>query len=263
MLEVALVEDEAPARARLQRLLTAHADVRIVGEAEDVTGALSLLRATRPALLFLDVQLGRDDAFALLRRLPQPQPLIVFATAHHEHAIRAFEVAAVDYLLKPFDDERLARALARVRARLIDADALPADEDVRRLRAAWQPTPWLTRLVLRDRGHRIVLPLANLLRVAACGNYVELHTAERRYLLRTPLARLAQRLDPAQFLRVHRGHLLRADQIVSITPRAHGDAELHLRDGSSLLLSRRFRDALPADLRGGVPPASAAVPPVT
>ena len=263
MLEVAIVEDEAPARARLQRLLAAHADVRLVGEAEDVTGALALLRATRPALLFLDVQLGRDDAFALLRRLPEPQPLIVFATAHHEHALRAFEVAAVDYLLKPFDDERLARALARVRARLIDADALPADEDVRRLRAAWQPTPWLTRLVVHDRDRRIVLPLADLLRVAACGNYVELHTAERRYLLRMSLGRLAQRLDPALFLRVHRGHLLRADQIVSVTPRAHGDAELHLRDGSSLLLSRRFREALPADLRGGVPPASAAVPPVT
>ncbi len=249
MLEVALVEDEAPARARLKRLLAAHADVRIVGEAEDVAGALALLRATRPALVFLDVQLGRDDAFALLRRLPEPQPLIVFATAHHEHALRAFEVAAVDYLLKPFDGERLARALARVRARLAEADTLPADEDVRRLRAAWMPAQ-PPRLVVQDRGHRIVVPLVDLLRVAACGNYVELHTAERRYLLRTPLARLAQRLDPAQFLRVHRGHLLRADQIVSVTPRAHGDAELHLRDGSTLLLSRRYRESLPADLRG-------------
>ena len=263
MLEVALVEDEAPARARLKRLLAAHADVRIVGEAEDLAGALALLRATRPALLFLDVQLGRDDAFALLRRLPEPQPLIVFATAHHEHALRAFEVAAVDYLLKPFDGERLARALGRARTRLAEADALPADEDVRRLRAAWSPAAPPPRLVVQDRGRRIVVPLADLLRVAACGNYVELHTAERRYLLRTPLARLARRLDPTQFLRVHRSHLLRVDQILGVSPRAHGDAELHLRDGSSLLLSRRYRDALPADLRGGVPLASASVPSVT
>ena len=263
MLEVALVEDEAPARARLKRLLAAHADVRIVGEAEDLAGALTLLRATRPALLFLDVQLGRDDAFALLRRLPEPQPLIVFATAHHGHALRAFEVAAVDYLLKPFDGERLARALGRARARLAEADALPADEDVRRLRAAWSPAAPPPRLVVQDRGRRIVVPLADLLRVAACGNYVELHTAERRYLLRTSLARLARRLDPTQFLRVHRSHLLRVDQILGVSPRAHGDAELHLRDGSSLLLSRRYRDALPADLRGGIPLASASVPPVT
>ncbi len=263
MLEVAIVEDEAPARARLKRLLSAHADVRLIGEAEGVTDALTLLRAKRPALLFLDVQLGSEDAFALLRRLPEPPSLIVFATAYHDHALRAFEVAAVDYLLKPFDGQRLARALARVRARLIDTDALPADEDVRRLRAAWQPTPWLTRLVVQERNRRIVVPLTDLLRVAACGNYVELHTAERRYLLRMPLGRLAQRLDPAQFLRVHRSHLLRADQIVSVTPRAHGDAELHLRDGSQLLLSRRFREALPADLRGGIPLASAAVPSVT
>ncbi|MDE1899093.1 MAG: response regulator transcription factor [Xanthomonadaceae bacterium] len=263
MLEVALVEDEAPARARLKRLLAAHADVRVVGEAEDLVGALALLRATRPALLFLDVQLGRDDAFALLRRLPERQPLVVFATAYHEHALRAFEVAAVDYLLKPFDGERLARALARVRARLAETDALPADEDVRRLRAAWSPAAQPSRLVVQDRGRRIVVPLADLLRVSACGNYVELHTARHRYLLRTPLARLALRLDPAQFLRVHRSHLLRADQIVGISPRAHGDAELHLRDGSTLLLSRRYRDALPADLRGVIPLASAAVPPVT
>lgn len=263
MLEVALVEDEAPARARLRRLLGAHADVRISGEAEDVTGALALLRTTRPALLFLDVQLGREDAFALLRRLPEPQPLIVFTTAHHQHALRAFEVAAVDYLLKPFDGERLARALARVRARLAEVDALPADEDVRRLRAAWVPAPRLTRLIVQDRGRRIVVPLTELIRVSACGNYVELHTAARRYLLRTPLARLAQRLDPALFLRVHRSHLLRADQIVAVTPRAHGDAELRLRDGGTLLLSRRFRDALPADLRGGGPLAAAAVPSVT
>ncbi len=250
MLEIALVEDEAPARARLRRLLATHTDVSIIGEAEDTISALELLRAKRPALVFLDVQLGRENAFALLRRLPEPHPLIVFTTAYHEHALRAFEVAAVDYLLKPFDGPRLASTLARVRARLVEVDALPADEDARRLHAAWKPSGPPLRLVVVDRGSRIIVPLSDLLRVSACGNYVELHTPTHRHLLRTPLARLAQRLDPAQFLRVHRGHLVRADQIVSVTPRAHGDAELRLRDGSTLLLSRRFREALPADLRG-------------
>jgi two-component system LytT family response regulator len=95
-----------------------------------------------------------------------------------------------------------------------------------------------------------VVPLAEVVRVTACGNYVELHTAERRYLLRTTLTRLAQRLDPARYLRVHRSYLVRADQIVGVIPRAHGDAELRLRDGGTLLLSRRFRNALPHDLRG-------------
>ena len=250
MLEAAIIEDEAPARVRLKRLLGAHTDVRIVGEAEDVPGALALLRATRPALLLLDVQLGRQDAFTLLRLLPEPQPLVVFTTAYHQHALHAFEVAAVDYLLKPFDDERLARALTRVRARLADPGAPPADEDVRRLRAAWAPAAVPPRLVVHDRGRRIVVPLAEVVRVTACGNYVELHTAERRYLLRTTLTRLAQRLDPARYLRVHRSYLVRADQIVGVIPRAHGDAELRLRDGGTLLLSRRFRNALPHDLRG-------------
>ncbi len=257
-LKVLLVDDEAPARARLRRLLAAHADVRVTGEAEDVAGALALLRTYRPHVLFLDVQLGREDGFALLRHLAEPHPYVVFATAYHQHALRAFEVAAVDYLLKPCDAERLARALRRVRERLAESDPLPADEDVRRVRAALAPPRPLQRLVVDERGTRVVVPVEALTRAAACGNYVELHTAERRYLLRSTLSRLAQRLDPARFLRVHRGHLVRSDQIVGLRPRAHGDAELQLRDGNTLLLSRRFREALPADLRRMAPPAGAA-----
>lgn len=249
MLEVAIVDDEAPARTRLRRLLAAHADVHVAGEADGVGDALALVRTVHPALLFLDIRLGRDDAFALLRRLPEPQPLVIFATAYQQHAVRAFEVAAVDYLLKPFDDERLGAALQRARQRLAMPDAPLAEEDLRRLRTAWGTQAPLRQVVVRDRGERTIVPMDEVIRVAACGNYVELYTAARRYLLRMPLSRLAQRLDPALFLRIHRGHLVRADQIQRLQARAHGDADLHLRDGTVLLLSRRYRSVLPKALR--------------
>ncbi|KGI79130.1 hypothetical protein LF63_0101015 [Oleiagrimonas soli] len=250
-MRLAIVEDEAPARARLRRLLAAHDDVEIVVEADGLREALDRLPTTQVDALFLDIALGTASAFDVLDRLPPPWPLIVFATAYHEHALRAFEVAAVDYLLKPFDDRRLAVTLERLRERLRATDAPPADEDVRRLRAAMPAPPELPWVVVHDRGSRVVVPMTEVLRVASCGNYVELHTAERRYLLRTTLTRLAQRMDPARFLRVHRQHLVRVDQIAALTPRAHGDAELTLRDGSTVQVSRRYRGALPPALRGG------------
>jgi two-component system LytT family response regulator len=248
---VVIVEDEPPARAKLRRLLDAHAGYRIVAEAEDVAGGLAAWRSCRPDLLFLDIQLGAESGFDLLTRAAPPYPLIVFTTAFHEHAVRAFEFAALDYLLKPFDRERFARTLARVAERL-DArrhdDGGEADaERLRRLGAI--ATPRLDRIVVHERGRAFIVPVAEVQRLSASGNYVEVHTAARRHLIRAALARLAQRLDPAEFLRVHRAHLVRAACIAEVVPRAHGDALLKLRDGSEVLLSRRYREMLPAEWR--------------
>lgn len=250
-LRLAIVEDEQPARTRLRRLLAAHDDVQVVLEADHLSDALARLPAAAADALFLDIALGEASAFDLLDQLPPPWPLLVFATAYHEHALRAFEVAAVDYLLKPFDHSRLAATLERLRQRLADADPLPAEEDLRRLQAAlpasaFQPPP----LVVTERGRRIVVPLAAVTHIVGSGNYVELHTSQRRYLMRTTLAKLAGALHPAQFLRVHRSCLVRADQIASLASRAHGDAQIILRDGSTVMLSRRYREALPEALRG-------------
>jgi two-component system LytT family response regulator len=240
-LRLAIVEDEAPARARLRRLLAVHSDVQIVLEVDNVDEALAQLPAARADAVFLDIALGEASAFALLDRLPPPWPLLVFATACHQHALRAFEIAALDYLLKPFDHRRLADTLVRLRARLAETGP-PAPQT---LIAAAEPA----HLVVYDRGRRIAVPLASVTHLVSCGNYVELHTEQRHYLMRATLTQLAQSL-PAGFLRVHRSHLVREDQIASVTPRAHGDAHLTLRDGSSVLLSRRYRDALPPALRG-------------
>lgn len=250
-LRIAMVEDEAPARARLHRLLAAHADVAVVLEADNLADALEGLPDAGADALFLDIALGDASGFELLERLPPPWPLLVFATAFHEHALRAFEVAAVDYLLKPFDDRRLAATLDRLRTRLADADPLPAEEDLRRLQAA-MPAPSFdaTPLVITERGQRVVVPLDEVTHLVGSGNYVELHTPQRSYLMRATLTQLASRLHPAQFLRVHRSYLVRADQIAALTPRGHGDAELTLRDGTTVMVSRRYREALPEGLRG-------------
>lgn len=246
---VVIVEDEPPARAKLRRLLAERPEHRVVAEAEDVAGGLAALREHRPDLLFLDIRLGAENGFDLLARASPPLPLLVFTTAYHEHALRAFEVAALDYLLKPFDRERFARTLARVAERLAerreDDDAGPADERLRRLDAGLTRVPRLQRLVVHERGRSLVVPLADVRRFSAAGNYVEVHTPTKRYLIRATLSRLAQRLDPTEFLRVHRSHLVRADFVAAIAPWAHGDLKLTLKDGGELMLSRRYRVLLP------------------
>jgi two-component system LytT family response regulator len=249
---VVIVEDEPPARAKLRRLLAAHAGYRIVAEAEDVAGALAAWRQQRPDLLFLDIQLGAENGFDLLMRAGPPYPLIVFTTAFHEHALRAFEFAALDYLLKPFDRQRFARALARVDERLAqragDGDGgAEIEERMRRLGAI--ASPRLRQIVVHERGRTRIVPIDEVQRLSAAGNYGEVHAAGARHLVRATLARLAQRLDPAEFLRVHRSHLVRADAIERIEPRTHGDALLVLRDGAEVLLSRRYRDMLPVEWR--------------
>ena len=249
---VAIVEDEPPARAKLRRLLAGHDGYRIVAESEDVAGGLAILRQKTPDLLFLDIQLGAENGFDLLARTAPPLPLIVFTTAYHEHALRAFEVAALDYLLKPFDRQRFDRCLARVAERLAErrgGDGDIADEErLRRLGDGVERMPRLQRIVVHERDRSLIVPIHEVQRLSAAGNYVEVHTASRRHLVRATLSRLAQRLDPGEFLRVHRSHLVRVGFIVGIAPWAHGDMKLSLRDGSEVMLSRRCRAELPADI---------------
>jgi two-component system LytT family response regulator len=248
---VAIVEDEPPARAKLRRLLGEHDGYRIVAEADDVAGGLAALRSTKPDLLFLDIKLGAGSGFDVLARASPPYPLIVFTTAYHQHALRAFEVAALDYLLKPFDRDRFAQTLARVRERLAERDEEAGEERLRKLGAALGDTPRLCRIIVHERGRSLIVPIGEVSRLSAAGNYVEVHTTARRHLVRATLSRLAQRLDPTEFLRVHRSHLVRAGAIATIAPWAHGDLKLTLQDGSELMLSRRYRNLLPENWSGG------------
>lgn len=249
-IRVAIVEDEPPARAKLKRMLGEHAGYQVVAEADDVAGGVAALRDAKPDLVFLDIRLGAGSGFDVLTRATPPYPLIVFTTAYHEHALRAFEFAALDYLLKPFDRERFARTLERVGARLAERDADADEERLRKLGAELKVTQRLCRFVVHERGRSLIVPIGEVSRLSAAGNYVEVHTPSRRHLVRATLSRLAQRLDPAEFLRVHRSHLVRANAIAEVAPWAHGDLKLTLKDGSELMLSRRYRGLLPEDWRG-------------
>jgi len=248
-IRVAIVEDEPPARAKLKRMLGEHGGYRVVAEADDVAGGVAALRDEMPDLVFLDIRLGTGSGFDVLTRAVPPYPLIVFTTAYHEHALRAFEFAALDYLLKPFDRERFARTLERVAARLAERDADADEERLRKLGAELKVTQRLCRFVVHERGRSLIVPIGDVSRLSAAGNYVEVHTPSRRHLVRATLSRLAQRLDPTEFLRVHRSHLVRANAIAEVAPWAHGDLKLTLKDGSELMLSRRYRSFLPEDWR--------------
>lgn len=242
---VAIVEDEPPARAKLERMLAPYERCRVVAAADDVAGGLAAMRRDKPDLLFLDIQLGHESGFDVLARATPPFPLIVFTTAFHEHALRAFEFAALDYLLKPFDRERFTRTMQRVEERLAADDGDEGEARLRTLGADLKHTPALTRIVVHERGRSVIVSIDDVQRLSAAGNYVELHTAQRRHLVRATLARLAMRLDPTEFLRVHRSHLVRASHIAEVTPWAHGDLKLKLKDGAELMLSRRYRALLP------------------
>jgi two-component system LytT family response regulator len=248
---VVIVDDEPPARAKLRRFIAELGDFEVSGEAGNVADARAAIAEHRPAVLYLDIQLGNESGFDVLAPgVPGDPPLVVFTTAFSQHAVRAFELQALDYLLKPFDRERFLASIERTRTALQQADVADVEERVRRLLASLpQREPAVTQLLIRDADRMVFVPTDDILRLAAAGNYVEVFTTARKYLVRDTLGGLAAQLDPARFLRVHRSHITRVDFIAEIRPWFHGDYQLMLRDGTELSLSRRFKALLPASIR--------------
>ncbi|HET7843670.1 MAG TPA: LytTR family DNA-binding domain-containing protein [Xanthomonadales bacterium] len=227
-----VVEDEPWARAGLRALLDEVEWLAVAGEAASGTAAVAAIDSLRPELVFLDVEMPGCSGIEVLRRATH-RPHVVFTTAFAEHAVAAFELGAIDYLLKPFAADRLAVALERVRAALGE----PAGAALDRLGEALAQGP-MTRLFVRS-GRRVVpLPVADIVRFEAIGDYVAAHAGGTTHVLHVPLARLEQRLDPARFVRIHRGHLVNLDQVVAFRQRLDGRVEAELRDGSRLPVSR-------------------------
>ena len=223
-MRVAIVDDEELARRRLERLLVAHADVTDVASLGDATAAATELPTLAPDLVLLDVRMPQLDGFDVAAALTATAAQVVFVTAHDEFAVRAFAAGALDYLTKPVDAAQLTRALDRARAR---PRAAPLD-----------------RLAVRDQGRFVFVPVADLDAIVAAGNYVELRAGGRTYSLRTTMAALAARLDPAAFVRVHRSVLLRVAAIASIEPLFRGEYLVTLRDGTTFTSARTQRAAL-------------------
>lgn len=249
---VVVVDDEPPARAKLRRLLGELPDFRVVAEAGDVAKAIAVVSAARPDVLYLDIQLGTDSGFDVVAglRAAEASPLIVFTTAYAEYAVRAFEVQALDYLLKPFDRDRFRASIERVRAELAEPDRSDVEERVRRLLAQLPDRPTaLQQVLVRGRDRAFFVAVRDIDRIAAAGNYVEVHVGGKVHLIREPLSSFIAPLDAAEFLRVHRSHVVRLGFIAELKPMFHGDYELLLRDGQTLPLSRRYKALLPAAIR--------------
>lgn len=245
MLRTLIVDDEAPARRRIRRLLALERDVTIAGEYADGASACRAIVSLHPDLVFLDVQMPERDGFAVVKALPPgPLPAILFVTAHDQYALRAFDVHAVDYLLKPFSGERFRTALARARERI---ERRAADPGLARLAEALRSRPvYLTRLPVRTGGRIVFVDLGAVDWLEAADNYVRLHVRQREYLVRETLATLETQLDPDQFVRIHRSTIVQVDRVAEIRCTSHGDAEILLHDGTRLAASRTFRDKLRA-----------------
>jgi two-component system LytT family response regulator len=236
LLRILIVDDEALARDRLRGLLKQEPDTEIIGECANGAEALAAIRAGTPDLVFLDMQMPGGDGLQVIARLPEDRrPAIVFATAHDQYAVEAFDVAAVDYLLKPFDLDRLRLALQRARDYLL-ARAAPGNV------TPGEPvaTRKTERLAVRTDGRIVFLRLNEIIRVEADDNHVVLHLANGRLMLRDTLTALESRLDPAVFLRVNRSTVVHVDQIRELQPALHGDYTILLRDGTRLPLGRNM-----------------------
>lgn len=243
-LRTLIVDDERPARAKVARLLDGMDRVEVVGEAANGDDAVKRIQTLRPDLLILDIQMPGKTGFEVLSSLSEQEiPYIIFATAYDTHAIQAFEVAAVDYLLKPFDKQRLAIAVDRVVERASEKQDRTkyVEELMGLLRGV---TDHVERVVVDFRGRRLVVEVDNIRSLQAEGNYVSIHVEGRSHLCRGSLASYENRLDPGRFVRVHRSALVNVRRIREIKSIARGDQYLVMDDGSEVRMSRRYRERL-------------------
>jgi two-component system LytT family response regulator len=247
-MRVFLVDDEPLSRGKLRRLLAEEAGVEIVGEASSADEARAGIERSRPELLFLDIQMPGQDGFQLLESLPpESRPAVVFVTAYDQHAVRAFEVHALDYLLKPFDRERLRLALERAREAVartrVAGEGAVADEQLKSmLQELRGEQPYLTRFVVRSVGRIVFVRAQDVDWIEAAGNYVRLRMGKESHLLRETMSALETRLDPKVFARIHRSTIVNIDRIRELNHIFHGDYSVLLKDGTRLTLSRGYRE---------------------
>jgi len=253
MIRVALVDDEPVAREGLRMWLAREPDVEIAGEAGTPREAIALVLRERPDLLFLDVQMPDADGFSVLEAVSREHlPEVVFVTAHERHALRAFDVSALDFLLKPVREERFRAALEKARRELDRGEAREGPARLSalldRVRGSGAPGEAgsvdgprrIERFAVRARDRFIIVPAAEVEWIAAAGNYAELHLPGGTHLVRATLAELEEGLDPARFARVHRSSLVRLDCVREVIPATHGDYDLVLASGAVIKLSRRY-----------------------
>jgi len=254
-LRAVVADDEPLARERLRMLLTPHARWRIVAECAHGLEAVDAIVRERPDLVFLDIRMPELSGLEVAQAIEGTDrpPIIVFVTAHEEYALRAFEARALDYLLKPVDQERLTRLLRSVEDRLGHAPAASVDAELKAFLASLRASrEFVRRLLVRDpQGSLYFVRTDEIEWIDARGNYAAVHVAGRAHLVRETMKALEAKLDPATFVRVHRSAIVNLDQVRRLEPYAHGEYTITLRDGSTLRTSRAHSAKLQALLRDG------------
>ncbi|GEA09482.1 hypothetical protein KUL42_42430 [Alteromonas sp. KUL42] len=245
MIKVLIADDERLARETIKMLLNERDEIIEVWEASTGEETISLATAMQPDIVFLDIEMPQKNGLEVAQLLP-PHCLLVFVTAFNQHAIEAFELNAVDYILKPFDDDRFKKMLDKIYDRLASNSALGLSQIKEVIRqATLQSEHYKARLVVRDPGRIRLIDVANILYISGAGNYAELHLDDGSVILhRETLTSLETQLDPNMFLRIHRSTIVRHNAIRELNPTDKGDYNVVLRTGESVVLSRRNRDKL-------------------
>lgn len=249
-----IVDDEPLARERLAGMLAAEPDIEVIGQCRDGEEAVKAIIEQTPDLVFLDIQMPQMNGFEVIDAVGGDRmPLVIFVTAHDQHALRAFEVRALDYLLKPFDRDRFRDALQRARKQVEREDTgeigrrlLALVKDMRR------DQPRSERLVVKSGGRLFFLRADEIDWVEAAGNYVRLHVASTSYLLRETMNAIESRLDPEKFFRIHRCRIVNMERIQELQPWLNGEYAVLLRTGTRLTLSRGYREKLQERLKVSV-----------
>jgi two-component system LytT family response regulator len=233
-----LVDDERPARRKMQRLLTAAGDFEVIGEASDGEEAISAIARLRPELVFLDVQMPKLDGFAVATALTSPLPEIVFVTAHDQFALKAFEVHALDYLLKPYDEERFQKVLQRVRERRRQGDVV---EHLQRLIADLKKQPnHADRILITENERAFFVAVSEIDWIESARNYIVLHSAAKSHMIRATLDAFSKKLNASEFVRVNRSAIVRLDSVSELQPWFHGEYKIVMKDGSVIPWTRRY-----------------------
>jgi two-component system, LytTR family, response regulator len=242
MIQAVLADDEVLARQKLRQLLRDERDIEIVGECASANETIELVRASKPALLFLDIRMPGMDGFDVIGALESeknlPMPAIIFTTAYDQYALRAFEIHAVDYLLKPFTPERLRSAIQRVR------DQSAGDVEVRGNGHNQNGGGYTTRIVFKSRGRILFLPVSEIRWIGAEENYVRLCTEHETHLLRETMAHLEERLDPHSFLRVHRSFIVNLQFVKEVRTDHDGESSVMMLDGHKIAMSRSYKSRI-------------------
>ncbi len=249
-----VVDDEPLARAMIREMLDSDSEVEIVAECANGREAVEVIKSSAPDIVFLDIQMPEIGGFEVLESLePHAHPYVIFVTAYDQYAVRAFEVHALDYLLKPFDRERFEGAWQRAKSQIKLDRTSRRDQDIIALLEELKAGPrFLERLVIKNGGRVFFLHVQDVHCIEAEGNYVRVYDNQKGYLLRETISSLEEQLDPKQFLRIHRSAIVKIDRIKEMQPWFHGEYRIIMENGKQLALSRNYRANLQEAVGNGL-----------